>query len=122
MHAGKKIRIIRAIKNLSQTQLAERIGRTRALISHIEQTGKVNYYTLKDILKVFKMSEEEFDNYEPKDLMIQYSEEDLRNEINDLKKEIEAVRKERDMLKENNDLYKKLIRSYEKEKGEESDK
>ncbi len=119
MHAGKKIRILRAIRNLSQTQLAERIGRTRALISHIEQTGKINYYTLKDILKVFKMSEEEFDNYEPKDSMVQYSEEELRNEINSLKKEIETVRKERDMLRENNDLYRKLLKNYEKETGED---
>lgn len=117
MHAGKKIRIIRAIRNLSQSELAEKIGRTRALISHIEQTGKINYYTLKDILKVFKMSEDEFDNYEPKEMFIQYSEEDLRNQIQALRQEIETVKKERDMLKEHNDLYRKLLNSLEKQKG-----
>ena len=119
MHAGKKIKILRAIKNMSQAQLAEKIGRTRALVSHIEQTGKINYYTLKDILKVFKMSDDEFDNYEPKYAMTIYSEEELRDEISNLKKEIENVKRERDMLKENNDLYKKLLRRYED--GEKQD-
>jgi len=46
MHLGKKIKLARVSKSLTQQELADLIHKTRPLISHIEQTGKVNPYTL----------------------------------------------------------------------------
>lgn len=115
MHAGKKIKIIRAIKGLSQQELAEKVGRTRALISHIELTGKVNHYTLVQILRVFKMTEEDFEKYHPKESMKLYSEEELKEEYKELKEKFGALEKERDMLRDLVDSYKKYIRKLEGE-------
>lgn len=55
MHLGLKIKIARVGKGLTQEQLAEKIDKTRPLISSIEQTGKVNHYTLKKICKVLNL-------------------------------------------------------------------
>jgi transcriptional regulator with XRE-family HTH domain len=66
MHLGLRIKIARISKGLTQEQLAEKINKTRPLISSIEQTGKVNYYTLKKICSIL--------NIDP---------DDLNNEIND---------------------------------------
>src|SRR5665213_642320 len=52
MHIGKKIRVARVRKEMTQEQLAEKIGKTRPLISQIESTGKVKTGTLKQICKV----------------------------------------------------------------------
>jgi len=49
MNIGKKIKVLRAEKGISQQQLADMINKTRTLISHIEVTSKVNYYTLNEI-------------------------------------------------------------------------
>jgi transcriptional regulator with XRE-family HTH domain len=114
MHAGKKIRIIRAIKGISQQQLADRIGRTRSLVSNIEQTGKINYFTFQDILKVFKMTEAEFHNYQPKDVMKPYSEQDLIKENKELKEKLTHTEKELDMMKELIQTYKKYIQTLER--------
>lgn len=52
MHIGLRIKIARISKGLKQEELAERINKTRPLISSIEQTGKVSHYTLKKICEV----------------------------------------------------------------------
>lgn len=116
MHAGKKIKILRTIRNLSQQQLADRINRTRALVSHIEQSGKVNHYTLLEILKVFKMTEAEFINYHPKEISSPYSGEDLKKEVTELKDQLSRLKKDYENLEEKVELYKKLIQSLEKRK------
>ncbi len=48
-HLGHKIRRIRALKGMNQEELAFKIGKTRSLISHLERTGSVNKYTLREI-------------------------------------------------------------------------
>lgn len=55
MHIGLKIKMIRLSKGLKQIDLADRINKTRALVSHIEQTGQVNYYTLESIAKALEV-------------------------------------------------------------------
>lgn len=55
MHLGKKIKLARVSKSLTQQELADLIHKTRPLISHIEQTGKVNPYTLHEICKVLDL-------------------------------------------------------------------
>ncbi len=51
MHLGKKIKLARITKGYTQQELADLIGKTRPLISLIEQKGTVNTYTLQDIEK-----------------------------------------------------------------------
>jgi transcriptional regulator with XRE-family HTH domain len=41
MLTGKKIKLLRQIHGYTQEELASIIGRTRALVSHIEQSDKV---------------------------------------------------------------------------------
>jgi transcriptional regulator with XRE-family HTH domain len=60
MNIGKKMKILRAEKGISQQQLADSINKTRALISHIEVTSKVNYYTLNEIAKSLNVSVDYF--------------------------------------------------------------
>jgi transcriptional regulator with XRE-family HTH domain len=62
MELGTKIKLARLKNGLTQKQLADKISKARPLISHIEQTGKVNYYTLRDICDVLKIS---IENFEP---------------------------------------------------------
>jgi transcriptional regulator with XRE-family HTH domain len=52
MHLGLRIKVARISRKITQAELAERINKTRPLISSIEQTGKVNFYTLKKICDV----------------------------------------------------------------------
>jgi transcriptional regulator with XRE-family HTH domain len=55
MHLGLKIKLARISKGLKQEELAEKINKTRPLISNIEQTGKANHYTLKKICEVLDL-------------------------------------------------------------------
>jgi transcriptional regulator with XRE-family HTH domain len=52
MHIGKKIKVVRVKMGMTQEDLAEKIGKTRPLISQIENTGKVKNNTLREICKV----------------------------------------------------------------------
>jgi transcriptional regulator with XRE-family HTH domain len=52
---GKKIKVLRAQKGISQQELADAINKTRTLISHIEVTSKVNYFTLSEIAQVLEV-------------------------------------------------------------------
>lgn len=48
-HAGTRLKKIRAVKGLTQEQLAEKIGKTRSLISFFERTGNINKYVAGEI-------------------------------------------------------------------------
>ena len=60
-HVGRKIKRLRAYRGMSQEQLANSIGKTRSLISHIERTGKINKYTLNEIASALESDSEEFE-------------------------------------------------------------
>lgn len=62
MHIGTKIKIARITKGYTQEQLADKINKTRPLVSHIEQTGKVNAYTLKKICQVLDVDQVALEN------------------------------------------------------------
>jgi transcriptional regulator with XRE-family HTH domain len=55
MNIGLRIKIARISKGLKQEELAEKINKTRPLISSIEQTVKANHYTLKKICEVLEL-------------------------------------------------------------------
>ena len=96
MHIGLKIKMVRITKGLSQQELAEKINRTRPLVSHIEQTGQVNHRTLELICKALKVSEIEIDNFvnEPKSLYKNQKQgaPDIFDEVKQLKEEIRVLK------------------------------
>lgn len=56
MHIGTRIKLARITKGWKQEDLAEKIHKTRGLVSQIELTGKVNEQTLKDLEKALGIS------------------------------------------------------------------
>ncbi len=112
MHTGKKIKLLRNIKNITQEDLAEKINKTRALVSHIEKTGKVNHYTLLNILKVFKINEAEFETFnEEKAVKKTPAEYELKVETNILNDKVEYYQNENKLLREIIESQKELIKN-----------
>lgn len=62
MHKGLKIKLARIGSGLTQEQLADKIDKTRPLVSNIEQTGQGNYYTIKKICEVLNIDIETLEN------------------------------------------------------------
>jgi transcriptional regulator with XRE-family HTH domain len=50
-HIGQRIRLARLSKGWTQEDLAEKINKTRPMISHIERTGSITFDTLEQIAK-----------------------------------------------------------------------
>jgi len=101
MHIGLKIKMVRISKGLSQQELGEMINKTRPLISHIEQTGKVNDRTLDMICKALKISVNEIEHFvnEP------------QGKYKNYRQSGSVVFEEIDKLKEENRILKELIQS-----------
>lgn len=76
----------RMAAGLNQDELAEKINKSRPLVSHIEQTGKVNYHTLKKICKVLDIDITLLESgmYEPG----AKNEENYKSEVKRLEEEI----------------------------------
>lgn len=97
MHIGRKIKLARVTKGYTQQELAEKINKTRPLISHIEQTGKANYYTLQIICEVLDLSTEDLES----DKTMQESPVDTKvGEVALLRSENKLLRQEIQTLKE----------------------
>jgi transcriptional regulator with XRE-family HTH domain len=94
MHLGLKIKIARIGKGLTQEQLAEQIDKTRPLISAIEQTGKVNHYTLKKICKVLNLDINNLENNsaEPALSYNIKNQNDLENRLNQMALELSYLK------------------------------
>lgn len=113
MHLGEKIKLARVNRGYTQQELADGIGRTRALLSHIEQTGKVNYHTLNAISKFLKLTTEDIELIDKKQIFVKpksVTENDL------LKQEITALKNEIELLKELLETKDKVIKLYEKKR------
>jgi transcriptional regulator with XRE-family HTH domain len=93
MHPGKIIKKLRVQAELTQQQLAEKINKTKALVSHVENTGKVNYYTLQQIATVLNTSVEFIQNYDEKNIPAQKT-------TDHLPKDYELIKQENKLLKE----------------------
>lgn len=115
MLVGKKIKLLRAIKGLTQDELADKINKTRALVSHIEQTGKVNNYTLNAIIKALGISADDFEKFDGKNSLRPYNTVE-NEEAHILKERIEHYQKENKALKELIASQKKIIAILEKGK------
>jgi transcriptional regulator with XRE-family HTH domain len=112
MLTGKKIKLLRQIHGYTQEELASKIGRTRALVSHIEQSDKVNHDTLLLILKLFGLSEEEFKRFDNNDLKKPKSKDYSTNEepVLQLKEKLTGYQKENEMLKDIVESQKEIIK------------
>lgn len=100
MHLGKKIKLARMSKGLTQAQLAEKIHKTRPLISHIEQTGKVHHDTVNAICRVLGISFESLNQVEDPS---QVYDMPTREAFDFLKRENEHLKMLVKALSENND-------------------
>lgn len=118
MHTGKKIKLLRNLKGISQEQLASKIGRTRALISHIEQSGQVNYETLLLILNFFNLKKDDFDNFEQNQIKLTKTKDNTLqiDELQKLKEQISNCQKENSILKELVDSQKEIIKLLKEKK------
>lgn len=108
MHAGKKIKVARVAKGYSQEELADLIGKTRPLISSIEQTGKGSIHTLRKICQVLDIEMEllENDANEPDSYYKGGTRvKKLESEIDQLKKDNELLR---DLVQSQKDLIAEL--------------
>ena|SRR5438477_3589343 len=118
MHIGKKIKTLRGLRGLTQDDLAEKINKTRAMISFIEQTGKVNHYTLKTILKVLNVTEHDLETFDVKRILLHEPDRsaDYKTEIGALREKMEALTRENEMLKELVLSQKRIIGMLEKKR------
>lgn len=104
MHLGLKIKIARIGKGLTQEQLAEKIDKTRPLISSIEQSGKVNHYTLKKICQVLNLDLNTIENSsaEPLESYNLKDQNALQDQINQMTLELSylknLVESQRDLI------------------------
>ena len=104
MNIGKKIKVLRAEKGISQQELADAINKTRALVSHIEVTSKVNFYTLTEIAQALDVTIDYFTENLPHKTL---NESEI--EYSSLTKKIESLEKENELLKEIVENQKEII-------------
>ncbi len=99
MEIGRKIKVLRVEKGISQKDLAKAINKTRALISHIEVTSKVNYFTLTEIASAL-------------DVPISYFVEDISSvkaEVKESDSKYLSFSEENKKLKRENELLNEII-------------
>ena len=81
---------------LSQEELANAIGKTRSLISHLETSGNINKYTLQEIATALKIETAAIENFKLDSLsVITDNNENAdygKNEIQKLKDEIKELK------------------------------
>lgn len=125
MNIGLRLKLARIEKGLTQDQLAARINKTRPLISVIEKTGKVNFYTLKALCEVLNLNLEDFTDMAFGESPIA-SDRDMsaaKIRIRDLEHQLNDYRKLVDSLTEQVDLLKSLLQeSREESKNKKSKK
>ena len=95
MNIGKKIKVLRAEKGMSQQELADLINKTRALISHIEVTSKVNYFTLREISEALDVSVDYFTEDLSQDVL-----NESKNDYSSLSERVTKVERENVLLNE----------------------
>ncbi len=112
MLTGKKIKLLRQIHGYTQEEVAFKIGRTRALVSHIEQSDKINHDTLLLILELFRLSEEDFKHFDNTDLKKTKTKDYSTEEepVLQLKEKLTGYQKENEMLKELVESQKEIIK------------
>lgn len=96
MNIGQKIKVLRAKRGISQQKLADLINKTRTLVSHIEVTSKVNFYTLTEIANVLGVSVSHFTDESVHENIVKESKE----EYSSLSDKIKKLERENELLNE----------------------
>ncbi len=108
MNLGKKIMLIRILRDMTQSDLAEKIHKTRAMISHIEKNGKVNHHTLKLICDALHITETELESFDGNLV--------FGSEIKELKEKVSRYEQEIELLKEVVGTQKELLQMLKRKK------
>lgn len=112
MKLGRKIKLARMAKGWSQEKLAEKIQKTRGLISHIENTGKANSYTLEKITRLLNIDVSTVRDDETENSSEFYLSEKINTkQINDLKEKIKLLEELRDTQKELISIFKNRLKN-----------
>ncbi len=106
MDIGKKIKVLRAKKGLNQQELADLINKTRTLISHIEITSKVNFFTLTEIAKALDVDVSHFTNEFTSTNMVKEKDEAYST----LSERIKKIERENELLNEIIQNQKEIIK------------
>ena len=121
MHIGLKIKLARIAQGLTQQDLADKIFKTRPLVSYIEQTGIVNTRTLEEIKSVLDMTDNL--NHELNEPGLVYEtnrvasgNKFVQQELEHALREIELIKSELDTLRQLADTQKQLIELLQKER------
>jgi transcriptional regulator with XRE-family HTH domain len=104
MHIGQKIKLARTIRGYTQELLADKIHKTRPMITHIEKTGNVSYETLLLICTALKITPNDLDNI---------SAETFGFNEKKIPEELEYIIRENILLKELVEQQKQRIRQLE---------
>jgi transcriptional regulator with XRE-family HTH domain len=95
MHIGQKIKLIRKLQGLTQDELADKINKTRPLISTIERTGQGHPYTINAICSALKIKPAQLEAFAEKDIR-----DYILGKTEPNKKEVEALNREVELLRE----------------------
>lgn len=60
-HLGNKIKRLRSFRDMTQEDIAKRLGKTRSLVSFFERTGNVNKYTFQEIAEILNTTVEDLE-------------------------------------------------------------
>jgi transcriptional regulator with XRE-family HTH domain len=99
-HIGLKVKLARISKGLSQLDLAQKIGKTRSLVSHVEQTGRVSLNTLIEMSKALGIPTEELGVVGEKDGLSrsEYVINSLTQKLNEMEVELKLEREKYELL------------------------
>ncbi len=109
LHLGQRVAFFRKLKGINQKDLGTKINKTRALISFIERTGKINHRTLKLIAGALEITMEDLHMTDEELNMFKNS------GINSLKSQLDdKVVLELEFYKRENELLHKMLKQQEK--------
>lgn len=111
MHMGIKIKVLRMYRGLSQDELADKISKTRPLVSYIEQKGKVNAETLRSIAKALNVTVDDIEN------LLNLPGKGGKGDMAELRRQIMSLEKENETLKELVESQKQVIDLLRKNQG-----
>lgn len=110
MHIGQKIKLIRKLQGLTQDQLAEKINKTRPLISTIEKTGEGHPYTINAICSALKIKPAQLEAFNEKDIK-----DFIAGKVQPSKTELDALNREVELLRELLEAKQEQIRMLQEE-------
>lgn len=106
MHIGIRIKMTRIARRLTQEALAHKIHKTRPLVSHIEQTGKVSGSTLRAIAKVLQVDVDQLLNEAEEPMGVYLTPRQQNSRIRELEDQVKHLISE-------NETMRQLIRTQE---------